>query len=325
MHLLQEKTTESTNETLASFVRRLGNPMSAILLQSPCSIFRIPHIDGIIGYKLIKNCAIVIGDPICLPQHAAELAHAFHTHCQQHNLSIIYFLTSSSFAHWAIHNECKTLIQVSEELTIDPTHLLKRQKLHWKINQSIQQGVVIKEYTNFDPQVEKQLKNSIEAWLKERKKQQIYLGDLNILDSDNLRIFYASQNENIVGLLTLSPIDRFQGWVIPYYFALSDAPVGTSEHLVSDVCDTLTHENCHFLCLGAVGGSKLGEIIGQNIVSKFFIHLIFNFSRWFFNFDAKKIYLNKYHPSIWPNYILFDRGIGFRELIALKQILNVKL
>ena len=90
------------SESLASIVKRLGNPESTTLLHSPCNVFQISQIDGVIGYHQIGNCAVVIGDPICLPQDIAELTKAFHLHCQECDLKTVYLLAYHDFAHWAI-------------------------------------------------------------------------------------------------------------------------------------------------------------------------------------------------------------------------------
>ena len=101
-------------EQIASVVERLGNPISTMLLDLPCQIFRDPHVDGVIGYRLFGNCAVVIGDPICLSENTSELTLAFHLYCQKHQWRIVFFLVSDSFAHWAMNNGCHTLIQVGE-------------------------------------------------------------------------------------------------------------------------------------------------------------------------------------------------------------------
>lgn len=329
MSMLKESTSDFTNgaaEDLDSFVKRLGCPASTILLNSNCQIFRIPEVDGIIGYQQVKNCAVVIGDPICLPQDIPKLTEAFQLHCKNNHLSTIYFLVSHSFALWAIQNGCDTLIQSGEELIIDPSTFQTRQKLRWKINQSIHHGVVIKEYTNFDHELESEMKNTIDTWLKANHKPQIHLGDLNFfLNGAEKRIFYAMQNNEIIGLLKLSPIDRFRGWVLNSFLAISKAPVGTTEHLVSYVFETLAKENCHFLCLGAISGSRLGEIVGLSPLSKFFARLIFKISKRFFHLDRRKVYLNKFHPTLTKTYFVSSEKLTLSELMALKHILNVKI
>jgi len=326
MTMIQDKEAESTNsaQEIASTVKRLGNPISTILLDSPCRIFQMDGIDGIIGYQLVRNCAVVLGDPICLPEYTAKLSQAFQLHCQKSNWRMIYFLVSDSFAHWAINNGFNTLIQTGEELIIDPTSYQKKQKVRWKIKQSITSGVVIKEYKQFDAAIEYQLKNTIHAWLKEKQGPQIHLGDLNYSYSEK-RIFYAMQNDKIIGLLKLSPIERYHGWALSSFLALSAAPVGTSEHLLNFTFDTLASENCHFLCLGVIAGTQLGEMIGLNVFSKFFAHLIFKISKMVFKLDARMVYLFKYRPRLSPTYFLISGKLKFRDLMALKDVLNVRI
>src|SRR5262245_18443292 len=123
MHSLSKHPMESkASETLASIVKRLGNPASTMMLNSSCSSFSIPEVDGVIGYRLIRNCAVAIGDPVCLPKDIPRLTEAFQAYCQKSAWSIVYLLTSKSFAHWAINNGCPTLIEPSEELILDPAN-----------------------------------------------------------------------------------------------------------------------------------------------------------------------------------------------------------
>lgn len=331
MNPLQEKSSvlelkrQEVAEDLASFVKRLGNPVSTILLHTPCSIFCIPHIEGIIGYQVFNDCAVIIGDPICLPENIEELTEAFHLHCQQRNLKIIYLLASDTFAHWAVKNRCQTLIQVGEKLVIDPTRFKLKQKLRWKINQARQRGVLIKEYKDSDQFLEKQIRGLTETWLKGKHGPQIHLGDLDFfLSNDESRIFYAVHNDKIVGALKLSPIDRSNGWVLNYYLADLNAPVGTTEHLINFTFETLSKEKCRFLCLGVIAGTKFGEVIGLGLLARLITHLIFKISRWLFKLDAKKTYLYKYNPKLSPTYILFSEKITLSQLLAIKRVFNVE-
>jgi lysylphosphatidylglycerol synthetase-like protein (DUF2156 family) len=312
-------------EPLASIVKRLGNPESTTLLHSSCHVFQIPQVDGVIGYHQIGNCAVVVGDPICLPQDTAELTKAFHLYCQECDLKTVYLLAYHDFANWAINNGCRTLIQVGSELSIDPTKFQKKQKLRWKMNQSIQHGVHVEEYKNYDPSLEYQMKNTIHTWSKQRRGPQIHLGDIHLFNSDaEKRIFYAKQNDRIIGVLMLTPVDRFQGWVVSSYLAILEAPAGTTEHLICSTIDSLANENCHFLCLGAVSGTQLGEVIGLSPFGKTAADLIFKTARWFFKLDAKAIYLKKYHPHFRSTFLLSRGKLRIAELLAIKHVLNVK-
>ena len=303
-------------EDLPSIVRRLGNPVSTLLPYSACSIFRVPDVDGIIAYQMIRNRAVVMGDPICLPEDIEPLTLAFNQYCKKLKLRVIYFLVSDSFAHWAINNGCHTLIQGAEELVIDPTNLKKKAKLRWKINQAIQHGVVIKEYDQFDPMLENQMKSTIETWLKEKHGPQIHLGDLDLFVAGvDKRIFYAVQNNKIIGLLKLLPVDRFKGWSLNFFLGISGAPVGTTEHLMCSAFDTLAYEKCRFVSLGAISGSKIGEIVGLSSFSQYCAHLGFKAAKWIFKLDAKKIYFSKYQPKLSPTYLIFGEKLNLMDLI----------
>lgn len=310
-------------EQLASIVKRLGNPESTILLHSSCSIFRIPQVDGVIGYHKVGNCVVVIGNPICLPQDVAELTNAFHLHCQEQNLKVVYFLVHNVFAHWAIDNDYLTLIQVGEELSINPINFQKSQKLRWKVNQAIKHGVVINEYKNSDALLEKQMKMTIDTWQKERHGPQMHLDRIDFSNAAANRIFYAQKEDRIVGLLLLSPLDRIQGWSVNSYLALLNAPIGTTEHLMCTALDCLSNEKCHFLCLGIA--PKSGKVLGLNPVAKFLANLIFKIVRWTFRLDARAVYLNKYHPQSLPVFLLSRDKLSLVDLLAVKQLLNVKL
>lgn len=310
-------------EQLPLAVKRLGSPESTILLHSSCSIFQIAEVDGLIGYHKVGNCALVIGDPICLPQHIAELTKAFHLYCEGENLKVIYFLVHHDFAYWAINNDCLTLIQVGEELTINPTNFQKFQKLRWKVNQAIKHGVVVNEHKNFDPLFEKQIKMTINTWQKERRGPQIHLGQIDFSDAAANRIFYAQKEGRIVGLLLISPLDNLQGWAVNSYLALLDAPVGTTEHLMCTALDSLANENCHFLCLGI--RPKLGEVMGVNLVAKYLANLVFKAVKWVFRLDARAVYLNKYHPHAQSVFLLSRDKLSLADLLAIKHLLNVKL
>lgn len=325
MSTINNKDEYRKSEELASIVKRLGNPESTTLLHSNCNVFQIPQVDGAIGYHQIGNCAVVIGDPICLPQDTAELTKAFHLYCQNHNLKAVYLLVYDDFARWGINNGCHTLIQVGSELSINPTNFQKKQKLRWKINQSLQQGVEIKEYKNVNVDVEKQIDDTILKWLQHRRGPQIHLGNINFFSNRENRLFYAQKNDKIIGVLVLTPINRFHGWVVRFYLAVSDAPVGTTEHLMCSVFDSLAKENCPFLCLGAISGTKLGEVSGLNLFDKTIADFIFRMSIKFFKLDTKAIYLNKYQPDLRSTFLLCRNKLTIADLIAIKQVLNVKL
>ena len=326
MHnLIEERPKLEKSESLASLVKRLGNPESTMMLYSPCHMFQIPQIDGAIGYHQVGSCAVVIGDPICSPQDIPELTKAFHLHCEASHLKTIYLLAHHDFAHWGIQNGYRTLIEIGTELSIDPTSFHEEHNVRRKVNSATKHGVQVKEYQQFDPLLEKGIKNAIQTWLQERRGPQIHVGTLDLNHNSEIRIFYAQQQDKIVGVLILTPLDRFQGWAESYNIAISNAPVGTTELLMCSTLKSLANENCRFLCLGTASGAELGEIIGLTFFGKNLARLIFKTANWIFKLSAKTVYLNKYRPHSQPIFLLSKDKLTITQLLAIKHILNVKL
>ncbi len=196
---MQTIATLQENGALAATVKRLGTAASSMLLHTPSHSFSTPTIDGIIGYQVANNCAVVIGDPVCLEQDEEALLKAFHAHCK--GKKIIYLLAKRSFAHLAVNNGCQTLLQVGEELSLDPTKFEMKQKLRWKVNQSIQQGVVVKEQHDLDHSL---IKIRLTEWSNSKKGPRIHMADFSFFLDTNNRTFYAFQENQFVGQLLLS-------------------------------------------------------------------------------------------------------------------------
>lgn len=316
---------EGNEDHLISAICCCGSPTSLLLLSSPCQTFEIPGVTGLIGYQLAQNCAVVLGDPLCPPNNIPKLTETFHAYCRNKGYSVVYLLVSHSFAQSSIHQTCQTLLQVGDQLTLDPTQFKMKQKLRWKVHQSMHHGVMIQEYTHFNPTIENQLKETMKTWLKGKQGPQIYLGTLDLFEKyENRRIFFAEQDGKVIGIAIILYLASQNGWVITSLLALPEAPVGVTEHLMSQIFTTMTDEDCHFLCLGFVA-SGVGEMTGISPFSQMLIQWTYRVLSWVFHLDAKKTYFNKYHPNYSPTYILCADKLGINELLSIKKILNVRL
>lgn len=312
---------ETAEGSLISSIQRFGKTASLLLLSTPCQTFELPDVEGLIGYQLANECAVVIGDPLCSSQDMPKMTEGFLAHCRKLGHSIVYLLVSETFAHSS--NGCKALLQAGDELVLDPPKFQLKQKLRWKIHQAEQHGVTIKEY---DPSMENQLKETMKKWSQGKHGPQIYLGTLDFFEGyGDRRIFYAVQEGKVIGFVTILYLAPKEGWVVTSLLALHGAPVGVTEALMNHVLTTLTEEHCHFLCLGFVADCKIGEMTGISTFSQSLIRGAYSLALKFFHLDAKRIYFNKYHPTYHPTYLLCSDKLGIKELLAIKKTLNVKL
>lgn len=314
-------------------VRRLGVASSDAILDPACMIFTVPDVDGLIGYKIFSSCAIVYGDPLCQKEDLERFVHAFHDHCTEKGLNIIYMTVTEPFAKWAIGRVCETLIEFGEELIIDPhtdpkartgTHasLVRR-----KVRHALKEGTTVHEYVPYDAKIEKQLNSVRAAWLNARSGPQIHTSNIYLFaNRPGKRWFYASHNNAIVAVLVLHQIQQRQGWLLNDLMHTPNAPHGTPELLVTSALDELAKEGCRFVTFGPVPAKDLGEIVGLTPLSAWCAKSFFWFARKIFRLDGRKKFWEKFHPESERSFLLLQQpSIGAKEIKALMSALHASL
>jgi lysylphosphatidylglycerol synthetase-like protein (DUF2156 family) len=321
----------STNDktAVAEYVRRWGGSASITLFDPSCNIFNAPGIDGIIGFRVESNCAVVFGDPVCDPINTPHLTQAFHQYCQEKHLRVAYITVSERFAKWAIKNICGSLIEIGEELYVDPHNNpksgTKGRALRNKVNNAQRAGLLVNEYLGNNPELEKEIEQVGISWLKSRRGPQIYLAQVQLFaERTGKRWFYARYQEHLVGVLLLNRIEARQGWLLQLMMTTPEAPVGTSELLVMSALHTLQREDCHFFTFGVAQCGELGEIIGLSRFSDWLARIVFKGAKRIFHLDKRRRYLKKFQPQKEASYVLFSEAkIGFRDVSNIMRGLNV--
>ncbi len=323
------KAAPNTNKDVAELVRKWGGSTSVALLDPECQLYWSSNYDGVIGYKLGKNCVVSFGDPVCSPEHTLSLVESFHEYCQSKNLGVVYTAASQQFAKLAKHNVCHAWLQVGEELIVDPHHDpmegAKGRKLRNKVSHCQNAGVSVSEYTDNNEKLEKDIDHVATAWLKARKGPQIYLANVNLFDNRaGKRWFYARQGNKIVGALLLNQLEAKQGWLINLLLTTPEAPHGTSEMLVVNTLKVLRDEGCHYLSLGGATGDKVGEMEGLGSLSKVIAQIGFQLAKWMLPLDDRRTYWKKFQPNSQPSYLLFSKhSFGINEVLSVMKALNV--
>jgi lysylphosphatidylglycerol synthetase-like protein (DUF2156 family) len=129
----------------------------AIVTQPPAldpsfSIFRAPGIDGLIGYRVVRRCVVVQGDPVCAPEHKSSLADAFTTFCADNGWSILYSAVTADMQ--AYTKECGYATMEFAGLLMtdaqdDPELDHRGHHLRHHINHARRTGVVVREYLRY--------------------------------------------------------------------------------------------------------------------------------------------------------------------------------
>ena len=70
----QQVTIDADRLRLVELVRKWAEVNTDGILEKTTQIFSVPHIDGIIGYRIELKNAVVYGDPVCAPIDKIALA-----------------------------------------------------------------------------------------------------------------------------------------------------------------------------------------------------------------------------------------------------------
>jgi len=326
-----EKNIILDRESIVELVRKWGNVNTDGLLDEGNFFFSIPEVDGFIGYKVASSNAIVCGDPVCAPEDRALLVKAFDQDCKDRNLGTIYTIVSEEFAYWATENLSAIGIEFGMKFILDPHDNPTKSKgakavlVRKKVKQAVKEGAVVKEYIEGSCQIERQIENVAEDWLRNRKGPQIYLCQIALFqDRNGKRWFYAEKEGTIVGILLLNELKAKQGWLLNNVMITQDAPKGLSELLVISALETLEKEGCHYVLVGPVPSKELGNITGIGKMGASFARLLFKGAKHIFPLDGHLAFWDKFMPQTESSYLIFPhKNLGFSSLKALMQALNV--
>lgn len=329
--MYQVQPAATCEKEVSYFISKWGNSASISIYDGKAQIFSIPQIEGCIGYRNDFGSAIVFGDPICRQEDAPILARAFHDYCTQQKMNYVYLTASEQFAHWAHDNLSHMLIEVGEELVLNPFSNPKKgskgRSLRNKVNNAIRSGIEILEYTSHDYALENGMKQVANSWLNHRKGPQIFLAHVDLFSNPiGKRWFYAHLNGEIIGVLMLQQIQAQNGWLVHFLLSKPEAPIGCSELLITQAAEVLKEEACEYLTFGIAQTGELGKIKGLGRLSETVARRVFKASKHIFHLDKRRRYWRKFQPEGQSSYLVFScKRIGLRESLGLMKALNVSL
>ncbi len=325
---------DEQRQKIVEKVRRYGNSAADAVLSPACTFFQHPDVDGLIGYRLEKSCAVAYGDPLCAPADISKLVQAFQEHCKNEGWSWIYMMATEPFARWAIQeNMCKVMVEFGEELVMDPhddprkhtgdhASLVRR-----KVRHALKEGTTVHEYLTLNPDLEKEIEKVGTLWLEGRQGLQLHISHVHLFsDRYGKRWLYAKQGDQVVGVITLNRLESCNGWLINHLMHLADAPHGTPELLLVTALETVAKEGAQHVTFGATSGVELGEVIGMNGMSLWVSRHLFKFITRYFHLDRRKKFWEKFAPQSRRSFMLFSEDkLRFSTLKALMRALNISV
>jgi lysylphosphatidylglycerol synthetase-like protein (DUF2156 family) len=314
---------------LADWVDRFGGPLSPAAFDRSCELFAVEGVDGAIAYRRAPGgYAVALGDPICHPRDAVRLVVPF---CDAFRHAL-FAAASGPVSTLAVELGFAS-IEFGEELTIDPRagtpHGRRGHGLRRKLNHARHVGVCVEEYVparHRDGALEGVLQQTVDIWLAGRRGLQVYVAQIDLFrPGARCRWFYATQQRQVVGLMTVVHLGAQDGWLLEHLLAVPTAPTGTSELLVMDGLAQLGQEGCAAANFGMSTASALGAIDGLSRTSTWLSRHFFAWAQKHLQIDSVGEFRRKFGAvRARPSYLLFHPpSVGLRELYALLRALNV--
>lgn len=309
-----------------------GHSVVESLLDPACLTFSTPKIHGFIGYCENRGCAIVFGDPVCSTTDRAPLIEAFNAFCEKRNKNVVYLVASEEFARWMQSEQESALINVGEELFLDPQQDPRKLSgkrgisLRGKLRHADTGGITVHEYLGDIPDLERKIQDVAAQWLQHRCGPQIYISRVRLFSERfGKRWFYAEQGDRLIAGVVLNQLAS-KGWALDRIMTVPDVPQGTSELLVVSLLEKIAQEGCRFLTVGAINRDTLESISGFGKLTTFFTHHLYKTSIQYFNLQGKRKFWEKFHPKNSPTFLVFKKPrLGFYEIKGLMHALNVSL
>jgi lysylphosphatidylglycerol synthetase-like protein (DUF2156 family) len=319
----------------ALYVQQWGNPTSIALLDPNCTIFKVTGIDGVIAYRDEPSCVVVFGDPICDSKDVYHLAQAFYDFCEYQKKTIVYAVISDHFMNILKEQNAWSIIEMGNELILNPqqdprvrtgnyANLLRR-----KTNYAARDGIQVKEYTGHNKDTETMIEEVADAWLKGRTGRQIYLVQVNMFAGRSTkRYFYAEDSKTgaMIGVLMLTRLDAYQGWVINLLITVPGAASYVSEVLALSALDALRVEGCHYFSTGMVPDKGLGIIHGMHPITTWLLRRVYGLvSRWYRLADKMR-YWKKFGPHPKPTYMAFStKSFKVKDVFTILRAFHAEL
>lgn len=316
---------------VVELVRKWAGVNSDGILDPGTKIFSVPHIEGLIGYKIESHNAVVYGDPVCAPKDKPALALAFQDFCKSKHIGVVYTIVTKEFSDWATTNLPAVSVEFGETFRLDPMQNpmnktgSKAVLVRKKVKHALSEGAVVEEYIGDDPEIERGIEEVARSWLQGRHGPQVFLAQVTLFnDRVGKRWFYAKQGNEIVAFLLINEMQSKNGWLLNNVMHKKTAPHGCSELLVISTLQSLEKENCHFVLMGPVPARQLGHIVGIGHFTASLLRWFYKSARKIFHLSGHQAFWEKFMPEVEASYLLFpQKNVSFSSIKALLKAFNV--
>jgi lysylphosphatidylglycerol synthetase-like protein (DUF2156 family) len=316
-------TTPAVLDRLALIKKYGTNSFSTLLLYDDITAFPLASTEGFVGYRNSKKMLVVIGEPVCPPDHFRAAVCEFIEFCRKNGKQFIFICCGDTFKN-ATSDLDVSSFRIGEDFIFDaPSYAPRGDKtkmVRLARNHAVRAGAVVKEYRHergTDPALEKTFSEIALRWLRKNNKVKAHILGLNLFDHRELkRYFYAEVNGTPVAFVTCLPIYGRNGVLLEDAVRDPTAPYGITELITLAIIDDLKRNNGAMATFGISPKLDVGALSGPSrtvvVVGVWFANKIFNLHKLYH-------FRKKFCTSIAePSYLLkYPKGFGLLDLVRI--------
>lgn len=320
-----------TREHLVDQVRKWGGATTDAVLDPQCKIYSKEGIEGFIGYRIDKQFAVVMGDPIAPKESQLDLTKHFIDDCKAQGQEVIFAIVTEAYAREVLKNVgYSILLELCEIPFLDPQISVlehtgtKGSLVRRKVRHAKKEGVIVEEFFNDNEKTRKEIETVGVNWLKKRKGPQIHISNIRLFeDPKGKRWFYASINRQIVAALLLNRLEAKNGWLMNRLLLDPQAPHGTPELLVVTALEKLKQEESRFVSFGMIPRARPGTIEGLNPLASNLTRFGYLIASKIYRLNGLRGFWGKFEPNSEASFVAFEsKGITISAIRALMHAFN---
>lgn len=314
-----------TDERLQLIKKYGTNPYSGLLLYQDFAVFPLTSAEGFIGYRNGHRMLLVMGEPVCAPEHYRVAMQEFIEYCKQVEKPFIQICCGAPYKETVKELDLSSFL-IGDVFVFDvSTYQPKGERAkpaRWAKNRAIRAGASVKEYDpryRPDPALEAALQAVARRWMKKNTQFTAHLIDLKLFENRNSKRYFYSEVGGIpVAMITCLPIFGQQGYLFEDVIRDPQAPYGSIELITLTIMDCLKAEGGKMATFGIsprldanglTGTSRILVKTGMMFAERIFqLHQLYHFREKFSATFCEPSFLLKYPKGF--NLIDVVRIIG---------------
>lgn len=286
--------------------------------------FRPKDVAGFVSYCRYRDFVLVLGEPVCSPEHIRKLVLDFHGFCHRNKWREIYFSALGDSEDYFPSDKFSKIHLGDEAIVMLPMYHCGK-KVKRMIHRAEKHGVTVRELT------EKQMKSAwfratsgriTRYWLEGKRNELImFIVNNNFSDCQkHQRIFLAKKRGAVIGFMTAYAVPASNSLYVDITRINKFAPNGTSELMVNHLLSAASSEKISFVSLGMVPLSSIEKPEQNSLLLRCLFSLLYNYGGWLYPSKSEFYFKNKFLPVWRPVYVFCSQCTNILDLYNMFRI-----